>query len=106
LLRIYLLQRWFNPSGPAAEDAICDSESMRRFAKVELAEDKIPDESTILRFRHLLEKHTSDGGNLRGRERSADRASSVFAVGDDRGRDDHRSAELDEERHEDAGTRR
>jgi IS5 family transposase len=57
LLRIYFLQQWFNLSDPAAEDAIYDSESMRRFAKVELSEDKIPDESTILRFRHLLEKH-------------------------------------------------
>ena len=57
MLRIYFLQQWFNLSDPQAEDAIYDSESMRRFAKVELAEDKIPDETTILRFRHLLEKH-------------------------------------------------
>jgi IS5 family transposase len=57
MLRIYFLQQWFNLSDPQAEDAIYDSESMRRFAQVELAEDKIPDESTILRFRHLLEKH-------------------------------------------------
>ena len=57
MLRIYFLQQWFNLSDPQAEDAIYDSESMRRFAKVELAEDSIPDESTILRFRHLLEKH-------------------------------------------------
>ena len=34
-----------------------DSESMRRFARVELGEDKVPDESTVLRFRHRLEKH-------------------------------------------------
>ena len=57
MLRIYFLQQWFNLSDPQAEDAIYDSESMRRFAKVELADDKIPDETTILRFRHLLEKH-------------------------------------------------
>ena len=57
LLRIYFLQQWFNLSDPQAEDAIYDSESMRRFARVELGEDRIPDESTILRFRHLLEKH-------------------------------------------------
>ncbi len=57
MLRIYFLQQWFNLSDPQAEDAIYDSESMRRFAKVELAEDKVPDESTILRFRHLLEQH-------------------------------------------------
>jgi IS5 family transposase len=57
MLRIYFLQQWFNLSDPQAEDAIYDSESMRRFARVELGDDKVPDESTILRFRHLLEKH-------------------------------------------------
>src|SRR5574339_364840 len=57
MLRIYFLQQWFNLSDPQAEDSIYDSESMRRFARVELGDDKIPDETTILRFRHLLEKH-------------------------------------------------
>jgi transposase, IS5 family len=57
MLRIYFLQQWFNLSDPAAEDAIYDSESMRRFARVDLGEDAVPDESTILRFRHLLEQH-------------------------------------------------
>jgi transposase, IS5 family len=57
MLRIYFLQQWFNLSDPQAEDAIYDSESMRRFARVELGDDKIPDESTILRFRHRLEQH-------------------------------------------------
>jgi IS5 family transposase len=57
MLRIYFLQHWFDLSDPAAEDAIYDSESMRRFARVELGEDTVPDESTILRFRHLLEEH-------------------------------------------------
>src|SRR6201993_3076758 len=42
---------------PQAEDAIYDSESMRRFARVELGDEVVPDETTILRFRHLLEKH-------------------------------------------------
>jgi IS5 family transposase len=57
MLRIYFLQQWFNLSDPAAEDAIYDSESMRRFARVELSDDVVPDETTILRFRHLLEEH-------------------------------------------------
>jgi IS5 family transposase len=57
MLRIYFMQNWFNLSDPGAEDALYDSESMRRFAGIELAEDAIPDESTILRFRHLLERH-------------------------------------------------
>jgi IS5 family transposase len=57
MLRIYFLQQWFNLSDPQAEDALYDSESMRRFARVELGEEVVPDETTILRFRHLLEKH-------------------------------------------------
>lgn len=57
MLRIYCMQNWFNLSDPAMEDALYDSESMRRFAGLELAEDAVPDESTILRFRHLLERH-------------------------------------------------
>jgi hypothetical protein len=57
MLRIYFLQQWFNLSDPQAEDAIYDSESTRRFARVELGDEVVPDESTILRFRHLLEQH-------------------------------------------------
>jgi IS5 family transposase len=57
MLRIYFLQIWFNLSDPAAEEAIYDSESMRRFARIELTEDKVPDETSILNFRHLLEEH-------------------------------------------------
>lgn len=57
MLRIYFLQQWFDLSDPGAEDAIYDSESMRRFARVELGDDVVPDETTILRFRHLLEAH-------------------------------------------------
>jgi IS5 family transposase len=57
MLRVYFMQQWFNLSDPQAEDALYDMESMRRFAGIELAEDTIPDETTILRFRHLLEAH-------------------------------------------------
>jgi IS5 family transposase len=41
MLRIYFLQIWFNLSDPGAEEALYDSESMRRFAKIELAVDKV-----------------------------------------------------------------
>jgi len=57
MLRIYFMQQWFNLSDPGAEDSLYDSESMRRFAGIELVEDAVPDETTILRFRHLLEQH-------------------------------------------------
>jgi transposase, IS5 family len=57
MLRIYFLQQWLNLSDPQAEDAIYDSEAMGRFARVELGDDVVPDETTILCFRHLLEEH-------------------------------------------------
>lgn len=57
MLKIYFLQQWFGLSDPAMEEALYDMESMRRFAGFVLNEDAIPDESTILLFRHLLEKH-------------------------------------------------
>ncbi|GMV27874.1 MAG: hypothetical protein AMXMBFR58_39050 [Phycisphaerae bacterium] len=57
MLRVYFLQQWFDLSDPQAEDMLYDSEAMRRFAQVELLDDRVPDESTILRFRHLLEQH-------------------------------------------------
>lgn len=57
MLRVHFLQQWFNLSDPQAEESLYDSESMRRFAGIELGETEVPDESTILRFRHLLEEH-------------------------------------------------
>jgi IS5 family transposase len=57
MLRIYFVQQWFNLSDPQAEDSLYDSESIRRFVRIELSEDAVPDETTILRFRHLLEQH-------------------------------------------------
>ena len=49
-LRIYCLQQFYDLSDPGAEEALYDSESMRRFAGIELGEDAVPDESTILQF--------------------------------------------------------
>src|SRR4030081_1311693 len=57
MLRIYFLQQWFNLSDPSMEETLYDSESMRRFAGIELGQDEVPDETTILNFRHLLERH-------------------------------------------------
>ena len=57
MLRIYFLQSWYALSDPMAEESLYDSEAMRRFAGIELGDDRIPDETTILNFRHLLEKH-------------------------------------------------
>ncbi|WP_434150120.1 IS5 family transposase [Methylocaldum gracile subsp. desertum] len=57
MLRIYFLQQWYGLSDPAAEEALYEIEPMRRFAGLELAEEAIPDETTILHFRRLLEQH-------------------------------------------------
>lgn len=58
MLRIYFLQQWFNLSDPAAEEALYDSASMRRFAGIDLGAEAPPDETTICKFRHLLERNT------------------------------------------------
>jgi IS5 family transposase len=61
MLRIYCLQQWYGLSDPGVEEALYDMESMRRFVGLELGEDAIPDETTILNFRHLLEEHNLTG---------------------------------------------
>jgi IS5 family transposase len=57
MLRIYVMQQWFGLSDPSMEDALYEIESMRRFAGLELGEDRLPDETTVLNFRRLLETH-------------------------------------------------
>ena len=57
MLRIHFLQHWFNLSDPAAEEALYESSTMRAFAGVDLGREPAPDETTICRFRHLLEAH-------------------------------------------------
>ena len=55
MLRVYFLQQWFNLSDPGAEDALYESPVLRGFAGVDLGRAAAPDETTILRFRRLLE---------------------------------------------------
>ena len=57
MLRIYFLQLWFNLSDPAVEEALYDSVSMRSFAGIDLGVESIPDETTVCKFRHLLERN-------------------------------------------------
>jgi IS5 family transposase len=57
MLRIHLMQQWYSLSDPAIEETLIEVPSMRRFAGIDLMRDRIPDETTILTFRHLLEKH-------------------------------------------------
>ena len=57
MLRIHFLQSWFNLSDPGAEEALYDMESLRRFVGIDLGNEPVPDETTICKFRHLLEAH-------------------------------------------------
>ena len=57
MLRMYLLQIWFHLSDPATEDAIYDSYAMRKFTGLNFMTESVPDETTLCKFRHLLEEH-------------------------------------------------
>jgi transposase, IS5 family len=57
MLRIYFLQQWFNLSDPAVEEALYDSLAMRSFVSIDLGREPVPDETTVCKFRHLLEQH-------------------------------------------------
>jgi IS5 family transposase len=61
MLRIYFLQQWFNLSDPAVEEALYDSPVMRQFAGIDLGNEPVPDETTVCKFRHLLEEHRLGG---------------------------------------------
>ena len=56
MLRIYFVQQWFNLSDPAVEEALYDSETLRQFAGIDLGAEPVPDETTVCKFRHLLEE--------------------------------------------------
>src|SRR3990167_265233 len=57
MLRIHFIQHWFNLSDPAAEEALYDSRALRQFVGIDLGREPVPDETTICKFRHLMEKH-------------------------------------------------
>jgi transposase, IS5 family len=57
MLRIYFIQQWFNLSDPGVEEALYDSAAMRGFVDIDLGREPAPDETTVCKFRHLLEQH-------------------------------------------------
>lgn len=57
MLRMHFLQHGFNLSDPAVEEALYESRSMCRFVGIDLGHEPVPDETTVLKFRHLLETH-------------------------------------------------
>ena len=64
MLRIHFLKQWFGLSDPAMEEALHDVPLYREFAGLDAGASRLPDESTILRFRHLLEAHNLSGQML------------------------------------------
>jgi IS5 family transposase len=57
MLRVYLVQQWYGLSDEGVEDAITDSQALRAFVRIDLSRESAPDATTLLQFRHLLEKH-------------------------------------------------
>ena len=56
MLRIHFVQHWFNLSDPGVEEALYDSRALRRFVGIDLGREPAPDETTVCKFRHLLEE--------------------------------------------------
>jgi IS5 family transposase len=57
MLRLHFLQHWYNLSDPGLEEELLESESMRKFVGIDLGVERVPDETTVCKFRHLLERH-------------------------------------------------
>ncbi len=81
MLRIHLLQNWFSLSDPAMEEALYEITPMRQFARLTLSAP-IPEDTTIMNFRHLLEKHHGlldvKTGSSQGSLRSGKRAAAIM----------------------------
>ena len=85
MLRIYFLQQWYALADEALEDALYDSQAMRSFAGIDLSVEAVPDATTLLKFRHLLEAHDSDAADFCGSGRAFERAQATHERRHDRG---------------------
>ena len=96
MLRIHFLQHWFNLSDPRVEEALYDSRAMRQFVGIDLGREPLPDETTICKFRHLLEErpgrsHLPDGRGASEVPRTESQRRNH------RGCDHHQRAQFDQE---------
>ena len=96
MLRIYFLQQWFNISDPAVEEALYDSPVMRQFVGIDLGQEPAPDETTVCKFRHLLEEHRL-GEKILGTVNLHLQARGVHHHRHDRGRNHPARAHVDQE---------
>jgi transposase, IS5 family len=97
MLRIYFLQQWFNLSDPAVDEALCDSLAMRSFVGIDLGREPVPDETTVCRFRHLLENARSGPAAVRRGAAASDGEGAEGGHGHRR-RHDHQCAVFHQER--------
>ena len=106
MLRTYFLQQWFGLSDPGMEEAFYESPVLRRFAGVDLGVAAAPDETTILRFRHLLEQHDLCGEMLDDGEPLPGNQGHPHHHRHHRRRDDYPCAQFDQERERQSATPR
>jgi hypothetical protein len=96
MLRIYFLQQWFNRSDPAVEEGLYDSATLRQFVGIDLGSEPVPDETTVCKFRHLLEEHNL-GEEILGTVNLHLEAKGVrITTGTNRGRDSDSRAQFDQ----------
>ena len=98
MLRVYFVQQWYALSDPLVEESLYDSDALRRFVGLRLGHDAVPDESTVLQFRRLLERHELTERLVRRGGGAVVRTRSVDESGNDCRCDDHSRAEFDQER--------
>ena len=96
MLRIHCVQLFYNLSDPGMEDLLYEAESVRRFVGLSLSE-ALPDETTILNFRHLLERHGLGKGLFEGDRRPPGVPGTVAAGGNHRGRQHYRGSVIHQE---------
>ena len=99
MLRTYFVQQWFNLSDPGVEEALYESPVLRRFVGVDLGVAPAPNETTVCRFRHLLEKHDLGGLTAGSGQRASGGEGPPHRYRHDRGRDHPACAFVDEECH-------
>ena len=96
MLRIHCVQLFYNLSDPGMEDLLYEVESVRRFVGLRL-KGPLPDETTILNFRHLLEENELGVGAVPGDQRPSGVSGTASSVGHNSGRKHHRGAVVEEE---------
>ena len=98
MLRMYFVQHWFNLADEACEEALLDSTALRRFVGIDLGRERVPDGTTLLKFRRLLEKQRPGRATVRHRRPAPAGPGPEGGHRHHRGRHHHRRAQFDEER--------